>query len=134
EVSAVIGTPLDFTDPYRIGKRIDSDYGQLKLAQGYDHNWVLNKKEDQQELQLAAEVWVPQGRKMSVYTTKPGMQVYTGNFLNNVKGKNGQLYSKRRGICLQTQHFPNSPNQPNFPSARLTPVEKYRHKSIYRLS
>ena len=134
EVSAVQGTPLDFTVPNGMGERINNDHGQLKLAQGYDHNWVLNKKENQQELSLAAEVWVPDGRKMSVYTTKPGIQVYTGNFLNNVEGKNGQLYSKRGGICLETQHFPNSPNQPNFPSARLNPGEKYRHKTIYKFS
>ena len=134
EVSAVKGTPLDFTVPYQIGQRVDSDHGQLKLAQGYDHNWVLNKKENKQDLSLAAEVWVPQGRKMSVYTTKPGIQIYTGNFLSNLKGKSDQIYTKRGGICLETQHFPNSPNQPNFPSARLNPGEKYWHKTIYRFS
>jgi len=132
EIEPVKGTPLDFTTSYRIGDRIGDDFEQLTLAQGYDHNWVLNKKVDDPVASLAAEVWVPNGRKMIVYTTEPGMQVYTGNFLQDVNGKQGQVYTKRGGFCLETQHFPDSPNQSNFPSVVLNPGEKYLQTTVYK--
>lgn len=132
EISTVKRTPLDFTVAQRIGARIDDDFEQLKLAQGYDHNWVLNKEGNEDMVSFAAEIWVPNGRKMSVYTTEPGMQVYTGNFLNDVKGKGDQVYSIRGGICLETQHFPDSPNQPDFPSVILNPGERYTKTTVYK--
>jgi aldose 1-epimerase len=134
EIIPVKATPLDFTIPKRIGERIDDEHEQLKLAQGYDHNWVLNKKETKQGVSLAVEIWVPNGRKMSVYTTEPGIQIYTGNFLNDVKGKGDEVYSRRGGICLETQHFPDSPNKPDFPSVILNPNEKYNQTTIYKFA
>ena len=132
KILSVEGTPLDFIVPHRIGDRIDDDYEQLQLAGGYDHNWVLNKEGNEEEISLAAEVWVPGGRKMTVYTTAPGMQVYTGNFLNDVQGKGDQVYAQRGGICLETQHFPDSPNQPDFPSVILNPGERYTQTTVYQ--
>ena len=135
EILPVKGTPLDFTTAHTIGERIDHDFEQLNLAGGYDHNWVLNREEGKPEPQLAAGVWVPgNGRKMEVFTTQPGMQFYTGNFLNNVKGKDNKTYIKRGALCLETQHFPDSPNQPDFPSVVLNPGEKYLQSCVYKFS
>jgi aldose 1-epimerase len=135
EIAPVAGTPMDFTTAHTIGERIDDDFEQLTFAGGYDHNWVLDKEEGNPEPQFAAAVWVPEnGRKMEVFTTEPGIQFYAGNFLNNVKGKNGQIYVKRGAFCLETQHFPDSPNQPDFPSVELNPGEKYTQTTIYKFS
>lgn len=133
EILPVKGTPLDFTKAYVIGDRIDEGFEQLQIAGGYDHNWVLNNDEGEGTT-LAAEVWAPNGRKIQVYTSQPGVQFYAGNFLNNVKGKADQLYPKRGGFCLETQHFPDSPNQPGFPSVVLQPGERYMETSVYKFS
>lgn len=135
EIAAVAGTPMDFTSPHLIGERVDADFEQLKFAGGYDHNWVLNKEKGDSKAQLAATVVVPEnGRKMEVYTTEPGIQFYGGNFLNGETGKDGQTYVKRGALCLETQHFPDSPNQPDFPSVVLNPGEKYTQTCIYKFS
>jgi aldose 1-epimerase len=132
ELPAVKGTPFDFTTATKIGERIDQDNEQLKFGGGYDHNWVLDKTSG--ELAEAAVVYAPTtGIEMQVWTTEPGIQFYSGNFLDgSVKGKEGKSYELRGAFCLETQHFPDSPNQPNFPSTELKPGEKYEHTCIYR--
>ncbi len=132
ELRSVVNTPMDFNTITKIGLRITNDYNQLKLGKGYDHNWVLNKKGN--ELSLAAKVIEPEtGRTMEVYTTEPGMQFYSGNFLDGSDiGHQKTTYNFRNAFCLETQHFPNSPNQPNFPSTVLIPGEKYTQKTIYK--
>lgn len=135
EIAPVEGTPMDFTEPHLIGERVDADFEQLQYAGGYDHNWVLNKEEGNSGPQLAATVVVPEnGRKMEVFTDEPGIQFYGGNFLNGEKGKGGKTYIKRGAFCLETQHFPDSPNQPNFPSVALNPGETYTQTCIYKFS
>jgi aldose 1-epimerase len=136
ELKPVEGTPFDFTDPHLIGERIDADNEQLKKAGGYDHNWVINREEGNTETIKIASVWVPEnGRKMEVFTDQPGVQVYTGNFMDG-KGaaKAGKVYGKQGAICLETQHFPDSPNQKSFPSVTLRPGETYNHECIYKFS
>jgi aldose 1-epimerase len=123
ELAPVAGTPLDFRKPEVIGARIDADNEQLKLAGGYDHNFVLNGKPG--TLHLAAIVTDPvSGRKLTVETTEPGVQFYSGNFLDGTfTGRHGVKYEKHAGLCLETQHFPDSPNHPKFPSTVLRPGE-----------
>jgi len=135
ELRAVRGTPFDFTKPTAIGARINQDDEQLKFGRGYDHNWVLEKPAET-GLQLVAEVFEPtSGRLLEVLTTEPGIQFYSGNFLDGTaKGKGGQLYARRTGFCLETQHFPDSPNHPNFPSTVLKPGESYRTSTLLRFS
>lgn len=135
ELRAVAGTPFDFTKATVIGARINQDDEQLKFGKGYDHNWVL-KRGAGNGLQLAAEVFEPEsGRVLEVLTTEPGIQFYSGNFLDGtVHGKGGQLYGHRTGFCLETQHFPDSPNRPNFPSTELKPGQTYRSTTIFRFS
>ena len=130
----VAGTPMDFTTPHFIGERIDSDFEQLKFGRGYDHNWVLRNNDG--SLALAATVYEPEsGRFMEVFTTEPGVQFYAGNFLDGVlTGKNNVKYVRRAGLCLETQHFPDSPNQPTFPSTILLPGESYQTQTIYKFS
>lgn len=132
ELRSVKGTPLDFTQPTGIGARIEKEDEQLILAKGYDHNWVLSKEPGR--LDLAASVMESKsGRTMEVYTTEPGIQFYTGNFLNGpIAGKDDQIYGHRGGFCLETQHFPDSPNRPEFPSTALEPSEKYQSTTIYQ--
>jgi aldose 1-epimerase len=132
ELRPVADTPMDFRQPVEIGARINADDEQLVLGHGYDHNWVLNKEEG--ALDIAARVIEPRsGRIMEVYTTEPGIQFYTGNFLDDrISGKEGQIYGRRGGFCLETQHFPNSPNQPDFPSTVLNPGDTYRQTTIYQ--
>lgn len=134
ELRSVKGTPLDFTRPMIIGARIDQVNEQLFIAKGYDHNWVLNKDADGPC--LAARAFERNsGRTLEVYTTQPGIQFYSGNFMENgIAGKAGQVYHHRGGFCLETQHFPDSPNQPNFPSTILDPGAIYEHTTIYRFS
>ncbi len=134
EIASVKQTPLDFTTPVAIGKRINDAFEQLHFGNGYDHNWVLNQGND--ALRFAAEVYEPvTGRKMDVYTTEPGMQFYSGNFLDETDmGKNHVEYKSRSAFCLETQHFPDSPNHPNFPSVILNPEERYHQKTIYKFS
>jgi aldose 1-epimerase len=119
ELRPVKGTPFDFTTPHKIGERINADNDQIKAGIGYDHCFVLNKK-SANELSLAAKVFDPaSGRKMEVWTTEPGVQFYTGNFLNGAPGKGGKPYNYRGAFCLETEHFPDSPNRPSFPSTVL---------------
>jgi aldose 1-epimerase len=132
KLEAVKGTPMDFTTPTKIGERVDADFEQLKFGKGYDHNYVLNKKG--KELSLAATVEEPQsGRFLEVWTTEPGVQFYGGNFLDGTdKGKEGKTYGHRGAFCLETQHFPDSPNQPSFPSVVLKPGETYTSTCVYK--
>jgi aldose 1-epimerase len=134
ELRPVRGTVMDFARPTPIGARIASDYEQLKFGGGYDHNWVVNW--GGRSLALAARVYEPTtGRVMEVLTTEPGIQFYSGNFLDGtIKGKNAIVYAHRYGFCLETQHYPDSPNKPNFPSTVLRPGEKYQTTTIYRFS
>ena len=133
KIVKVAGTPLDFTKPTVIGTRInDSTFEAIKFGKGYDHNFVLNTKGNINT--LAAKAVAPSsGITMEVYTTEPGIQVYTGNFLDgSISGKKGIAYQKRTALCLETQHFPDSPNHPNFPSTELWPDSVYRSHTIYK--
>jgi aldose 1-epimerase len=133
ELRSVKNTPFDFTKPTAIGARINQNDEQLVLGKGYDHNFVINRKGDSAE--LTARVHEPEsGRIMEVYTTEPGVQFYSGNFLDGVAGKNGHVYKQRYGFCLETQHFPDSPNQTAFPSTILRPGEIYRSRTMYKFS
>ena len=134
EIAPVEGTPFDFTTPTTIGERIDAGDDQLRIAGGYDHNFVLNGRSG--EMRLAAHVAEPStGRVMVVATTEPGVQLYTGNFLDGtINGKRGRAYGHRNGFCLETQHFPDSPNQPAFPSTILRPGQEYRSRTSYAFS
>jgi aldose 1-epimerase len=127
-LATVKGTGFDFTQPHKIGERIDSIPG------GYDHNFKLNRTEG--GLFLAAEVYEPvSGRLLQTLTTEPGIQFYSGNFLDGtITGAGGIVYQKHFGLCLESQHYPNSPNQPNFPSTVLNPGEKYSQLTIYKFS
>lgn len=134
ELKAVNGTPFDFRNPTAIGARIEANDEQLKLGKGYDHNWVLNRTG--QGLSLAARVEEPStGRVLEVLTTQPGIQFYTGNFLDgSAKGKGGKVYGHRSGFCLETQHFPDSPNKPAFPSTELKPGQRFQSTTVFRFS
>jgi len=132
ELRPVEGTPFDFRTAHAIGERIDADEEQIRLGGGYDHNFVLNSGGG--SLATAAIVEEPvSGRKMEVLTTQPGVQFYTGNFLDgSVKGKGGIAYQKRFSLCLETQHFPDSPNKPKFPSVVLEPGARFESTTVYR--
>ena len=132
ELRPVDGTPFDFRQPAAIGARINDDNEQMKFGRGYDHNFVVNHKGT--GLVLAARVRDPEsGRVMEVLTTQPGVQLYTGNFLDGtIHGKGGKVYGYRSALCLETQHFPNSPNQPNFPFAELKPGKTFQETTVYR--
>ena len=133
ELRSVKGTPLDFTSAQLIGARIEEKYEQLISGSGYDHNFVLNKPSG--KLGLAAEVYESKsGRVLRVYTTEPGVQFYSGNFLNGAIGKQGLAYPRRSGFCLETQHYPDSPNKPRFPSTVLRPGGRYTQTTIYQFS
>ena len=127
----VTGTPFDFRRPTAIGARINDAHPQLKNGLGYDHNWVLNRSGG--GLQLAARVTEPKsGRVMTIRTTEPGIQFYSGNFLDGkLTGKEGAQYKHRSGFCLETQHFPDSPNRPKFPSTTLRPGSEYRTTTVF---
>ena len=133
ELRPVKGTPMDFTKPKLIGKSINDNYDQLDFGKGYDHNWVINKKEAG-ELALAALAYEPKsGRVMEVHTTQPGVQLYTGNWLDgNDKGKGGKAYTMRSAFCLETQNFPDTPNKPQFPSTKLKPGEVYKQTCLHK--
>lgn len=134
ELADVTGTPFDFRKAKPIGQDIEQSHEQLEFGAGYDHNFVLDKEDG--ELSLAARVYEPNsGRVMEVHTQEPGIQFYCGNFLSGrLKGKSGQAYVQRGGFCLETQHFPDSPNQPNFPSTILKPGDEYRTKTVFAFS
>ena len=133
KIEKVAGTPLDFTQPTAIGARInDTTFEGIRFGKGYDHNFVLNTKGDINT--VAAKAVSPiSGISMEVYTTEPGLQIYTGNFLNgSISGKKGIPYQNRVALCLETQHFPDSPNHPNFPSTELWPDSLYQSHTIYK--
>lgn len=132
EIAPVAGSPLDFRAPHTIGDRIDRPNEQLRFAGGYDHCFVLDGGGG--ELAVAAVVLEPlSGRELEVLTTEPGVQFYSGNFLDGtLLGKNGHAYERRSGFCLETEHFPDAPNHPNFPSIVLRPGETYRSTTVYR--
>lgn len=134
ELRSVLGTPFNFLKSTTIGERINDDDQQLKFGGGYDHNWVVNGPAG--TLRQAASVYeATSGRVMQVWTTEPGVQFYTGNFLDGtLTGKSGKLYQRRYGLCLETQHYPDSPNQPKFPTTTLRRGATYRSTTIYRFS
>jgi len=137
EIKSVAGTPFDFRAPTAIGSRIDQDDQQLRHGRGYDHNFVLNKGgKGGNEVTMAASVYEPtSGRVMEISTTEPGLQFYSGNFLDGtLRGKHGVVYRHRYGFAMETQHFPDSPNKPAFPSTILRPGEEYRSRTVYRFT
>jgi aldose 1-epimerase len=131
ELAPVDKTPFDFRKPAPIGARIGSEHPQMQFGQGYDHNWVLARSGA--GLSLAADVYEPKsGRTLQVRTTEPGLQFYAGNFLDGtITGKDGRVYKQRYGFCLETQHFPDSPNKPTFPSTTLRPGDTYRSQTVF---
>ena len=134
EIAEVKNTPMDFTVPTQIGKRVNADFEQLKFGAGYDHNWVLNQQEN--KLHFGAKITEPKsGRTMEVFTNEPGLQFYGGNFLDGTDiGKEGLSYEHRTAFCLETQHYPDSPNHANFPSTLLIPGDTYASICIYKFS
>lgn len=136
EIVEVADTPFDFRKPKAIGENINSDHPQIVIGGGYDHNFVLDREVGAGKMQLAATVYDRHsGRIMELFTTEPGVQFYTGNFLNgSIIGREGRPYSKRSAFCLETQHFPDSPNKPAFPSVILEPGGTYRTSTSYRFS
>lgn len=134
KIAPVAGTPFDFTTPHAIGERVNAADEQIKFGGGYDHNWVLDNQSG--KMALAATVYEPTtGRFMEVFTEEPGLQFYCGNFLDGSNiGKTGKPYQFRNGFCLETQHYPDSPNQPNFPNTVLRPGQKLRTSTIYKFS
>lgn len=134
ELRPVEGTPFDFRNPTAIGARINQDDEQLKFGKGYDHNWVFNKQVG--EFTRLARVYEPAtGRVLEVFSTEPGLQFYSGNFLDGtLKGKGGWIYQFRDGFCMEPQHFPDSPNKPQFPSVVLKPGQTYKNLIVYKFS
>lgn len=132
DIAQVEGTPFDFRTPHTIGERIDENHQQTINGTGYDHCYVLNKKEVG-ELSFAVKCLEPiSGRTMEVYTTEPGVQLYTGNWLNGFTGAKGATFPARSAVCFEAQHFPDSPNKSYFPSVVLTPNEEYKQTTIYK--
>ncbi len=134
ELASVDGTPFDFRKATAIGARIEADNEQLRRGKGYDHNFVLDSTSG--KLATAAELYdASTGRLLEVLTTEPGVQFYSGNFLDGTAhGKDGKIYAHRSGLCLETQHFPDSPNEPKFPSTELKPGQKYHTETVFRFS
>lgn len=133
ELAAVAGTPMDFTTPHPIGERIEADFEALRLGAGYDHCWVLGSGGQLRSAALLEHS--ASGRRMEILTDQPGVQCYTANWLDgSIAGKGGVLYPRRSAICLETQKFPDSPNQPHFPSCVLRPGETYKHTLVHRFS
>ena len=132
----VAGTPFDFRKARTVGSRIEADDGQLLGAGGYDHNWALNKDEkNPKAMTEAVVVYEPTtGREMTVSTTEPGVQFYAGNFLNKQRGKNGRIYRHRYGMCFETQHYPDSPNNSDFPTTILRPTQTYDTTTQFKFS
>ncbi len=133
-LQGVAGTPFDFRAPHKIGERIGQSNEQLKFGRGYDHNWVLNRTGG--GMSLAARVHDPNsGRVLEVYTTQPGLQFYTGNFLDgSAKGKGGKAYNARTAFCMETQHYPDSPNHPAFPTTEIKPGQTFTSATEFRFS
>jgi aldose 1-epimerase len=136
ELREVKNTPFDFTKPMTIGERINADEQQINYGHGYDHNWVLDRKAGSTAPELAAIARdAKSGRVLEVLTTEPGVQFYSGNFLDgSERGKGGVAYQRRTAFCLETQHFPDSPNHPSFPSTTLVPGKPYQSTTIFRFS
>jgi aldose 1-epimerase len=134
ELRKVQGTPFDFLTSHTIGERINEDEEQLKLGNGYDHTWIINGRDG--TMRMAAQAYeTTSGRQMQVWTTEPGVQFYTGNFLDGtLTGKSGKLYPRRSGFCFETQHYPDSPNQPSFPTTTLKKGATYKSTTIYRFA
>jgi aldose 1-epimerase len=134
KLKPVAGTPFDFRTATAVGVRIDANDDQIKFGHGYDHNWVIDKPPG--KLGLVARVTDPiTGRAMEVWSTEPGVQFYSGNFLDgSITGKNGWVYQRRNGLCFEPQHYPDSPNHPQFPSAELKPGQTYHNTIIYKFS
>lgn len=134
ELQPVVGTPFDFKTPKKVGQQINDDDQQLKNGNGYDHTFVFNDDVIDSDKPAATVYDSETGRYLEVFTQEPGAQFYTGNFLTGYKGKNGAIYHKRFGLCIEAQHFPDSPNRPEFPSVILNPGELYRTQTSYRFS
>ncbi len=134
ELAPVLNTPFDFSSFKEIGTDLQADNEQLALSSGYDHSFVLKKTPSPGLLRAAVVREKQSGREMDVFTTEPALHLYTGNFLENVRGKNGNPYRKRSGFCLETQHFPDAPNQPAFPTTILRPGEVFYSKTIFKFS
>ena len=134
EIRKVDGTPMDFTTAHQIGERINANYDQLKFTGGYDHNFVLNNGDH--SMKFVARISHPlSGRLLEVFTTQPGLQFYSGNFLDgSLVGKGGITYQKYAGMCLETQHFPDSPNHANFPSTVLRVGDVFDELTVFRFS
>ncbi|HCV43800.1 MAG TPA: galactose-1-epimerase, partial [Bacteroidetes bacterium] len=134
ELTSVENTPMDFRTPTRIGSRIDDHYTQLAYGKGYDHNWVIRNHDG--TIRKAVELYDPSsGRRMTMLTDQPGIQFYSGNFLNGTtKGKGGTAYRHRTGLCLEAQHYPDSPNKPQFPTVVVRPGVQYTQTTIYQFS
>jgi aldose 1-epimerase len=135
-IDLVAGTPFDFTTPHAIGERIRENHPQLVFGRGYDHNWVLDRPAGGTRLIKAAKLEDPSsGRVLTIWTTEPGIQFYSGNFLDGtLYGTSGRAYRQGDGLALETQHYPDSPNKPQFPSTRLDPDETYETTTIYSFS
>ncbi len=136
EIADIRGTAMDFTTPHAIGERINDPMPQLKMGGGYDHNYILNKDQNKNEMTFCASLYEPaSGRFMECFTTEPAVQLYTGNFLKgDIIGKRGNPYNYRNGVCLETQHYPDSPHHPNFPNTLLKPGETLKSTTIYKFS
>jgi len=136
EIADIRGTAMDFTTPHTVGERINDPMPQLQMGGGYDHNYILNKDQNGNEMTFCASIYEPKsGRYMECFTTEPAVQLYTGNFLNGtIKGKRGNPYNFRNGMCLETQHYPDSPHHPEFPNTLLKPGETLKSTTIYKFS
>ena len=136
EIADIRGTAMDFTTPHTVGERINDPMPQLKMGGGYDHNYILNKDQNGHEMTFCASLYEPKsGRFLECFTTEPAVQLYSGNFLKgNIIGKRGNPYNYRNGICLETQHYPDSPHHPNFPNTLLKPGETLKSTTIYKFS
>ena len=136
EIADIRGTAMDFTTPHTVGERIEDPMPQLRLGGGYDHNYILNKDQNGNEMTFCASLYEPvSGRFLECFTTEPAVQLYTGNFLNGtIIGKRGNPYNHRNGMCLETQHYPDSPHHPAFPNTLLNPGETLKSTTIYKFS
>jgi aldose 1-epimerase len=135
EIRDVTGSPFDFRKPTSVGARIDESDEQLKFGKGYDHNWVIDRAPGSSAVVVAAKVEdAASGRVLEVLTSEPGVQFYSGNHLEKTSGKRGKTYDFRGALCLETQHFPDSPNHPQFPSTELKPGQTYRSTTVFRFS
>lgn len=132
KLESVNNTPFDFSTPHAIGERIEDAHEQIKFGLGYDHTWVTGETGVKKKIAVVYEPTT--GRELTVFSTEPGVQFYTGNFLKGAKGKDGVVYPKRYGFCLEPQHFPDSPNKPEFPTVILNPGERFQTETIYKFS